>query len=199
MKRIFSLSIASLILLAFTYQPPQHEELAQKVEAFIEEHSEDYEKKYLNIDDPEIGDIENTDHIFADRFMLKSKERVMSNLDREIYAKYYVNVYGYYDETERDYAMKHWLKNFIEDETIRPGRDKRSYEYATPTVIIINSDNIAVLNYECALFDRDSFHAWREKMLSYFGDVHSIVIEVECGGPLKWTKNPPDPTDRAWR
>ncbi len=195
MKKI----IALLFIGLSTFAQAQHEELKQRIEAFIAEHSDEYEKEYLNISDPEIGDIEETDYEFADRFMLKSKERVMSNLDREIYARYYVNVYAYYDEYERDFAIKYWLRNFIEGQSIRPGRDKRSYEYATPTIIVINEDNIVVLNYECALYDRDSFQEWRDKMLSYFGDPNSVMIEVECGGPLKWTKNPPDRNDRSWR
>ncbi len=195
MKRIIALLFIGLSTLA----QAQHEELKQKIEAFISEHSDEYEKEYLNISDPEIGDIEETDFEFADRFMLKSRERVMSNLDREIYARYYVNVYAYYDEYERDYAIKYWLENFIEGQSIRPGRDKRSYEYATPTIIIINEDNIAILNYECSLYDRSTFQDWRDKMLSFFGSPKSVVIEIECGGPLKWTKNPPDRNDRRWR
>lgn len=195
MKQTLTISLVLIGLMAGA----QHEELAQKVEAFVQEHSADYEKKYLNIDQPEIGGIEETGHEFAERFMLKSRERVMSNLDREIYARYYVNIYGYEDEISRDYAMKMWLDDFIEGQRIRPGRDMRSYDYATPTIIVINTDNIAILNYECSLYDPDSFRDWREKMLSYFGDPNSVMIEIQCGGPLKWTKNPPDSRDRKWR
>lgn len=188
-----ALTLAGLSLFA------QHEELAQRCEAFVADHSEDYEKKYLNISTPPIGDIDDTDYEFAERFMLQSRERVESNLENNIYAKYYVNVYGFGDEYDLDWAMKQWLKDFIAGESVRPGRDKRTYEYAHPTIIIINSDNIAILNYECQLYDHDSFQEWRTKMLSYFGDANSTVIEVGCNGPLEWTKNPPDPRDRRWR
>ncbi|TNE27791.1 MAG: hypothetical protein EP346_11190 [Bacteroidetes bacterium] len=192
--------ILSLILIGFsTTLMGQHEELAQKCSAFVADHDSLYEKKYLNISNPPIGDIDDTDYEFAERFMLESRDRVKSNIDNNIYAKYYVNVYGYADEYDRDWALKHWFSNFIEGESIRPGRDKRSYDYAHPTIIIINNKDVAILHYECQLYDRDSFQNWREKMLSYFGDVNSIVIEVQCDGPLKWTKNPPDPRDRRWR
>ncbi|KAB2810248.1 hypothetical protein [Phaeocystidibacter luteus] len=195
MKKIISTCLV-LLSLAST---AQHEELSQKLEAFAADHSEDYEKKTLNLDDPEIGDIEETNFTFSERYMLKSKERVMSNLDREIYARYYINAYAYYDEAERDYAMQYWLQNFIEGQSVRPGRDIRTYDYATPTIVIINETSIIVLNYECALYDRDSFREWRNKMLNYFGDPNSVIIEIKCGGPLEWTKNPPDRRDRRWR
>lgn len=177
----------------------QHEELSQKIEAFVAEHSDNYEKRHLNIDNPPIGDIDETNYTFAERFMLRGKEEVMTNLDREMREKIYVNVYGYYDESERDYAMKYWLENFIEGESIRPGRDKRNYDYAHPTIIVINEDNIAVLHFDCPFQTREYFQDWRDKMLSYFGDANSVIMELECNGPLTWTKNAPEPRDRTWR
>lgn len=196
MKKLYLLALVTTSLFATAQNT---DELKQRLEAFVADHSEDYEKETLNIGNPEIGDIDETEFEFSDKFMLKSKERKMSNLDREKYERIYINAYAYYDEFERDYAMKHWLKNFIEGQSIRPGRDVRSYEYATPTIIVINEDNIVVMNYECAFYDRDTFHAWREKMLSYFGDPNSVMIEIGCGGPLTWTKNPPDRSDKRWK
>lgn len=177
----------------------QHEELKQRVEAFIADHKENYEKKFLNISDPKIGDIENTEHDFAERFMLKGKASITDNLDREVREEIYVNIYAYPDDNYRDYALKYWFDNFIEGGSIRPGRDTKKLQYATPTIIIINKDNVCILNYKCSLFFEDSFRVWRKKMLQYFGDEMSTIIEIGCDGPVQWTKNPPDPKDRRWR
>lgn len=195
MRKITSTLFVLLSVLSFG----QHEELNQRLDAFIADHAEDYEYDDLNLSRREIGDIDETEHNFSKEFLLKSNERSESELGRNQYERIYINAYGYYNESERDFAVKFWLRNFIEGNSVRPGRDMRSYEYATPTVIIINEDHIVVLNYDCAWDSYEYFDKWREKMNSYFADANSVIIEIRCDGPLEWTKNPPDRSDRTWR
>lgn len=195
MKKLLSL----FALLTSISMFGQYEELAQKCTAFVDDHSEKFEKRHLNITNPPIGNIDETDYEFSERFMLRSLEKEMNNLENERYSEYWVNIYGYNDEEDRDWALKEWFGEFIDGQSIRPGRDKRKYDYAQPTIVVINETSIAVLSFECPWYTRENFQNWRDKMLSYFGDANSVVIEVGCEGPLEWTKNPPDPRDRKWR
>lgn len=176
-----------------------HKELNQRLDAFVADNSDGFELEEFNLSPPDIGDIEDTDYEFSKEFMLKSEERSESNLGRNQYQKIYINAYGYYDESEKDYAVKEWLSDFIDGQTVRPGRDKRRYEYAEPMIAVINEDHIVVMSFECAWDSYDYFTEWREKFFTYFVDSESVVIEVRCEGPLEWTKNPPDPSDRTWR
>ena len=95
--------------------------------------------------------------------------------------------------------MKYWLKDFIDHEVVRPGRTMRTYPDAQPTIIVVNETNIAIMTYACKWEDFDEFKEWRKAMLTWFGTPASVMIEVNCDGPLEWSKNPPDPKDRSWR
>lgn len=173
----------------------QNDELKQKVEALKTDKANEYELKFLNIADPDLGYIDNTSYEWKDKFMLKGKKKVEDNLGNRGYPKFYVNVYSYASLTDRQYALSDWMEEFLEGESIRPGRKMRSYDYATPTIILINDNEIVTLNYKCSDYTRDNFDAWKDEMLTYFGQDNTMVIEVLCDGPLEWTKNAPDPRE----
>lgn len=174
----------------------QKEELKQKLAAFSADHESMYAKKYLNIADREIGYIEDTDYEWKEEFMLKSLEKAENNLGNNSYQKFYFSFFAYATKLDRQYALKDWMSDFIEGKSIRPGRPVRKYPYATPTLILINDTEIMVCNYRCSDFSDENFRYWRKTLLQYFGEDNTMVIEIECDGPLEWTKNAPDPKDR---
>ena len=183
---------ACLMVISFTGLS-QAEELKQKVEAFKNEHAEQYELKFLNISDRDLGVIDETFPAWKDKFMFKGLEKAENNLGSKSYPKFYFNIYAYETLKDRQYALKDWMENFLEGEAIRPGREMRTYDYATPTLILINDTEIIILNYKCSDFTEDNFEYWQDELLKYFGAKNTMLIEVLCGGPLKWTKNAPDP------
>jgi hypothetical protein len=177
----------------------QHEELKQSIDAFVNSKAEKFDKKYLNQSEPDYGELANTNFTFHDFFQLKAKERSVNNLGNNVKMKYNCSFYAYEDGTERDYALSFWFKNFIDGRRITPGREVRTYKGTEPTIIIINESNVCIINFSCYNYDPDSFRDLRKELLAFFGNADSMVIEIQCDGPLKWTKNPPDPKDRKWR
>ena len=171
----------------------QTDALKAKVDSFKTAHADNYELKYLNIAERDLGAIDETFPAWKDKFMLKSNEKKLNNLGSKSYAKFYFSIYEYETLKDRQYALKDWMENFLEGEAIRPGREMRTYDYASPTIILINDTEIIILNYKCSDFNEDDFDNWQDKLLDYFGASNTMVIEVLCDGPLKWTKNPPDP------
>jgi len=201
MKSVFSYNYSLLLFTAILgltsiKTSAQDEEFKQIINAFVNDHSTNYEKKYLNIADREMGDIENTSYSWKDEFMLKSKERLENSIGNKGYQKFYFSIYGYETIEDRQYALKYWMEYFIEEKSIRPGRPVRSYPYATPTIILINDMNIVIGNYKCTDFTDENFEYWKDSMEKYFGNEETIMIEILCDGPLEWTKNPPDPKNR---
>ena len=178
-----------------------NDELKQRINAFVAESDTGFTKKVLNIAGQDIGDIASSDPEWQDNFMLKSTTKRLNSIGNKVYPKYYFSFFTYFDKDERDYGLKYWFKNFIEKSVIRPGRDMRTFEGSQPTVIIINETNVSILTYQCVLEDEDGDHfkSWKKSMLKWFGSPASIVIEINCDGPLEWTKNAPDPKDRSWR
>lgn len=201
MKRFFSYH-NYLLALTVLFSPglqkgfAQHEELKQKISAFTADHVEDYDKKYLNIADREMGDIDNSSYSWKDEFMLKSKEKLENSIGNKSYRKFYFSVYAYETLEDRQYALKYWMENFIEGKSIRPGRPVRTYPYASPTIILINDREIVIGNYKCRDYTNENFEYWKDSMEKYFGNENTIVIEILCDGPLEWTKNSPDPKNR---
>jgi len=173
----------------------QHEDLKQTVEALKADYSENFEMKYLNISSPDLGYIEDTETEWKDAFLLKGNEKVTNNIGNRRYEKYYFNVYAYETELDRQYALKDWMEDFIEGESIRPGRPMRTYRYANPTIILINDKEIITLSYDCNMYFEERFDEWKEKLMDYFGNDDTMVIEVLCDGPLEWTENAPDPRE----
>lgn len=195
LSRIATYSLIVLLIcpvLAFA----QNAEMKQKLEAFKTDQNEKYDMKYLNIADRDLGAIDDTDPSWKDQFLLKSKERMENNIGNKSYFKFYFSIYGYEDNDDRQYALSDWLKNFMEGEAVRPGRDMRTYEDAKPTIILINDTEIIVCNYDCSNYTEENFKDWKNQLLQYFGEDNTMVIEVLCDGPLQWTKNAPDPKSK---
>jgi hypothetical protein len=201
-KQNLSLIIFSLSVVMF-FAPlaikAQHEELKQSINAFVDSKSKSFEKKYLNQTEPDYGELANTNFTFHDFFELRAKERTENSLGNRVKMKYNCSFYAYENGTERDYALSFWFKNFIDGKRITPGREVRTYKGTEPTIIIINATSVCIINFSCYDFDPESFRDLRKEMLAFFGNDESMVIEIQCDGPLKWTKNPPDPKDRKWR
>ncbi|GEM_PF-94443 len=197
-------ALFSLLLIIFStpkYAYSQGEDSGEKlksaIESFIQNHQKNYDKKYLNIRKREIGDLEEEPYAWKDFFMLESKEEYENTLGYTTEREIYFMFYHYETELDRKYALKYWMKNFIEGETIRPSRPVRTYDYAVPTIILINPQSIIICNYECKYYDEDNYDYWKKTLLEQFGDKsETMVIEIECDGPLKWTNNAPDPKIR---
>lgn len=173
----------------------QNAEFNQLFTAFKEDVQRNYEWKKLNVRQPEVGDIENTAYEWKEEYDLKSLEKSENNLGRKGYKKLYFAMYGYETLLDRKYALKYWMENFIDGERIRR-RDMRSYDDANPTVVIIRKTEIIILTYRCKDYDYRSFDDWADKMYKYFKSDNSILMEIACDGPLKWTRNAPDPRGR---
>lgn len=195
--------ILSLILIftlsksVYSQDLNSEEGLKSTINAFIEKHAKDYKKKYLNIRNREIGSLENEPYGYKDFFMLESREEFENTLGYTTEREIYFLFYHYESELDRKYALKYWMKEFIEGKTIRPARPVRTYEYATPTIILINPQSIIICNYDCKYYDEGNYDYWKKTLLEQFGDKHeTMVIEIECDGPLKWTNNAPDPKIR---
>lgn len=194
MKLFNSIFLLPMLFFGFTGEPSS--EFQQLIDAFVTDHKEKYELKTLNVKQPNIGDIENTSYYWKREFYLKSHEKMENNLGQKRYQKLYIGIFGYETETDRKYALKYWMDNFIEGESIRRSRMVRNYKYATPTHIMINDKQIIIANFKCKDYDYDQFDYWGETLEKYFGEDESMMIEVECDGPLEWTKNAPDPKSR---
>ncbi len=193
------ISLPLLLFLLLSSSPilqAQNEELRQKLSAFVADHEADYEKKYLNIDDRSIGSIDDSEYAWKDEFMLKSKEKLENNIGNTGYQKFYFSFFAYETLLDRQYALKDWMGNFIEGEAIRPGRPIRKYQYGTPSIVLINDNEIMVCNYRCSDWSEENFKYWKKTLLTYFGQPNTMVIELLCDGPLEWTKNAPDPKER---
>ena len=175
----------------------QSDTLKQQIASFKADLKESHEIKTLNLDKRKLGAIDETEFDWRTEFRLDSREKIENNLGYKTDRKIYFNIFEYASELDRQYALKFWMENFIEGKSIRPARQVRSYEYAIPTIILINPTNIVVANYECKYYEYDNFKFWKNKMLEHFGTNETIVIEIECDGPLEWTKNSPDPKNRG--
>jgi hypothetical protein len=191
----------TLLIALFTTNPSiaQHEDFKARIQAFVEAHAADYDKKSLNISDAPIGDIEGQRFQFSDKFVLRGKKKAENSIGNNVKPRYFLNFYAYEDASDRDYAIRHWLKNFVDGGSIRPGITTRNYQNLSPMIIIINEIEVCVLSYSCHLYDYDAYKEWRTKMLQYFGNEKSVVIEAKCNGPVEWTQNAPDPKDRRWK
>lgn len=176
----------------------QNEDLQQRIAAFVESHNPQFEKKYLNISKKDFGAIDQATHSYNSYFELKSREKRTDNLENSTYFEYYFEWYGFEGVDDRNWAMKAWLKDFLEGKTVRAGRPVRSYPYVTPTLVLINELDISILNYKCSQYSEEDFKQWKKSMLKFFGNDDTVVIEIGCEGPLEWTQNAPDPKSRVW-
>ncbi len=192
--------IAACGLFVLTVMPSiifaQDGEMKQKISAFKSDQNDKYDMKYLNIADRNLGSIDDTDPAWKDQFLLKAKERQKDAIGNNSYFKFYFSIYGYEDIDDRQYALKDWMADFIEGKSIRAGRDVRTYEYAKPTIILINDKEIIICNFDCSDYTEEIFKDWKKQLLTYFGHDNTMVIELMCDGPLEWTKNAPDPKSK---
>lgn len=193
-KITFTLYFA-LLGVALNICGAQSAEFNQLFTAFQEDVQREYEWRNLNVRQPEVGDIENTAYEWKKEYDLKSLEKSKNNLGRNSYQKLYFAMYGYGTYLDRQYALKYWMENFIEGERIRR-REMRSYDDAKPTLVIIRATEIIILTYPCKDYDYRSFDDWADKLYKYFKSDDSVMLEVACDGPLKWTRNAPDPRGR---
>jgi hypothetical protein len=194
---LFYLVVISFWLLSFLPAFAQADSLKGQVQAFENSLSAKFEKEYLNIAKRDLGAIDETEFEWREQFLLEAKEKAEDNLGSNRRFKYYINVYKYATVTDRQYALKFWLENFIEGEELRAGRDKRTLRYATPTLILINPTHIIICNYDCRYFSYEDFDLWKDRLLEHFETSETMVIEVQCDGPVEWTKRAPDPKTRG--
>lgn len=199
----FQVFLASLLVGGSTISnsndtDPKGTEFKASIEQFTSDMAEDHKQKSLNLKMRKIGSLENEPFAWKEFFMLETIEEYENTLGYTTEREYYFLFYHYATEEDRQYALKYWMEDFIEGESIRPGRPKRTYDYAIPTIILINPTNICILNYECKYFDEEDYDDWKDRMMEYFGDKSStMLIEIECDGPLNWTLNAPDPKERG--
>lgn len=177
---------------------PQGNDLKASIEQFKNDMAESHKLKTLNLKMREIGGLENEPFAWKEFFMLETLEEYENSLGRTTERDFYFLMYHYETEEDRQYALKFWMEDFIEGEAIRPSRPVRKYDYARPTIILINPNNIIILTYECKYYDDYDFEDWKDRMMEYFGDKdETMVIEIMCNGPLEWTENAPDPKIRG--
>ena len=190
---IFSLVLAVLSFSSFA----QTDTLRNQISSFESSLSAQFDKEYLNITKRNLGSIDETEYEWREQFMLEAKEKTEDNLGSKRKHKYYFEIYKYATIKDRQYALKFWLDNFIEGETLRPSRDKRTLRYATPSIILINPTSIVICNYDCRYYNYEDFDVWKDRLLKYFETSETMVIEVLCDGPVEWTKRAPDPKIRG--
>lgn len=191
--------LLTLVAWLFFYLPlfAQADTLKDQIQAFENSLSAKFKKEYLNIAKRDLGGIDQTSFEWREQFLLEAKEKAEDNLGSNRRFKYYIDIYKYATETDRQYALKYWLEDFIEGEELRPGRDKRSLRYATPTLILINPTNIIICNYDCRYYSYEDFDVWKDRLLEHFETSETMVIEVLCDGPVEWTKRAPNPKNRG--
>lgn len=168
-------------------------EVQAKMDSFQAWASEKYEVKEMNIAEPVWGALNNSDPDYHLYFQFKSREKTEDNLGRKGYAKMDVAFYYYNDEEDATYALDAWLKEFMEGKTVRIGRPVRTYEYAKPTIVLMDEKYIAILQMKCSDYFQEDFDEWVRSMEKQLGDFSTMTIELLCEGPLNWTKNAPDP------
>lgn len=200
MKKITQILVIALISTCLTAgKSSGHEELKQQITAFTNSKSSEFDKKDLNVTEPDYGELANTNHNFHEFFQLKAKEKTENNIGNNTKLKMDFSFFGYENEEERNYALSFWFKNFITGKRITPGRMVRTFKNAEPTIGVINGTNICIVSFSCNNDSPELMNELRSEMLAFFGNPESMIFEINCDGPLRWTKNPPDPKDKRWR
>lgn len=198
MKQLRLLIGAVLLALPFILYA-QAEDLKQREKLLIEEKSEEYDLKEINIKEPDYGVLIDTEHIYHRHFMLKGKKKVENSLGNKVKPKIHVSTFAYEDEEEFMYALKFWFKEFIGGERVTPGRDYRKKDHVSPTIIVMDNNTITIVTFSCYTTEIEDLRKWRKDLLTIFGSPKAMIVEIGCGGPLEWTKNAPDPKDPKWR
>ena len=177
----------------------QHEELEQNLAAFKEFVTDSFEVKSLNVTEPDWGALNDVEKDYHTYFELKAKEKREDNLGRRSYKRLDFALYAWEYEDDATWAIKSWLDEFMEGKKVRPGRVVRQYEYARPTIVVMDTGFIAILRMDCSDFFDDEYEGWVKTMEKFFNTDESMTLELYCDGPLEWTRNAPDPKRRRRR
>jgi hypothetical protein len=176
------------------------EELAQNSSAFQNDLGANFTGKNLNINTLRLGGLVREEAANSAQIELIEKSKRTNNLNNKVKFSVTLTVLYYNSLDDRDWAVKNWLKAFMGETAVRPGRNTKSVPGAPPGIVVINEQSIVLLTFPCAQYDAQAFREWRSKMVQYFATEPSVVLELDgCEGPLNWTKNAPDPTDRRWK
>lgn len=177
----------------------QSDELAGRIASFELEVSEQFKKVGYNVVEPEWGALNHSEpdhHIY---FQWKSREKRRDNLDRKNYHKIDFAVYEWNDAEDGAWALRSWMDEFMEGRKLRPGREVRAYEYAQPSVVIMDTNYVVIAQMRCADYFEEEFDDWVKLLEKHFGRSKAMTLELHCGGPLKWTRNAPDPNKKKKR
>ncbi len=176
----------------------QSDEWKQSLSSFVEWASNaGFEEKALNVTEPKWGSLNNSNPDFQRYIQFKSKEKREDNLERTAYFKWHLALYAFDETDDYLYARKDWLNDFLENKTLRPGKDFRVYEYGKPGLVLFTENAFVIFQMECSQYFEEEFRTWTKAILKHFADENTSVIEIGCNGPLKWIKNAPDP--KAWK
>lgn len=58
-------------------------------------------------------------------------------MERTAYFKWHLALYAFDETDDYLYARKDWLNDFLENKTLRPGKDFRVYEYGKPGLVLL--------------------------------------------------------------
>lgn len=176
------------------------EELAQNCTAFKNDLGSEYVGKDLNISTLRLGGLTREEAANSLQVELIEKTKRVNNLNNKVKFSVTLTALYYNSIEDRDWAVKNWLKAFLGETAVRPGRDTKSVPGAPPGIIVINDQSIVLLTFPCAQYDAQAFREWRTRVTQYFSNETSVILDLDgCEGPLIWTKNAPDPKDRRWK
>lgn len=181
------------IISVFRLQAQTQGEVQAKMDSFQAWASEKFEIREMNIEEPNWGALNSSSPDYHLYFQFKSLEKIDNNIERRAYNHFDVALYYFSEEEDAAYALDSWLKSFMEGKTLRKGRPMRAYEYAKPTIVLIDEKYIAILQMKCSDFFPEEYDNWVSAMEKHLGDFSTMTIELNCEGPLAWTKNAPDP------
>lgn len=161
--------------------------------SFITDNEGDYQLKRLNLRPRDVGSIFETEHEYADFFMLRSIEKIPNKIQQKKRLKLYVHAFSYESPYVLENSLRFWFDNFIEGEQIRPGRKLRGYDNARPMYIIIRTNDVIIVDIDCLSFTEELWKDLTKQLKSHFDpNKEATIIEIFCDGPLEWRQNPPD-------
>lgn len=177
----------------------QSNAVTEMLASFELEISEQFKKVEYNVVEPEWGALNDSEPDYHIYFQWKAREKRRDNLNRKNYQKIDFAVYEWNDREDGAWALKSWMDEFMEGKKLRPGGEVRSYEYARPSVVIMDTSYIVIAQMRCSDYFQEEFADWVKLLEKHFGRSKAMTIELYCGGPLKWTRNAPDPKKKKKR
>jgi len=83
-------------------------------------------------------------------------------------------------------AHKRFLNGLSDLQNIQPGKKMR-YIKSPPTFMIQNQQSLVLLKYNCANdIEPKKIKDLKTQLINIFSNAHSIIMDVECGGPVNW-------------